>query len=71
MEQENNDTRTQNASIIDEYEAYQTDVNKEQIRNELLIKEYDERIKQLETETSATQELSQLVTSLQQEVKKQ
>jgi hypothetical protein len=35
LEQENNEVKNQNANIIDEYEAYQTDVNKEQIRNEL------------------------------------
>jgi hypothetical protein len=35
FEQENNEVKNQNANIIDEYEAYQTDVNKEQIRNEL------------------------------------
>ncbi len=35
LEQENKEVKTQNASIIDEYEGYQTQVNKEQIRNQL------------------------------------
>ena len=70
LEAENNELRAQNASILDEYDGYQTEVKKEQIRNELLMREQEEKIKQMEVETSTTQELSQLVAFLQKEVNK-